>query len=537
MSTPPLRAPAAVGAVHPAVLDRRVRDLLLIGLTGLIPAVIGLGIIVAMPQASASDAALVIGGILALMGIGALVASSNYVVTVTLLALYLGLLDGPVKLGLPTGEFGHAAVNVLVLAVCAGAVMRLVGSGEPIKLPPLFGWVLAFFITVAIEAFNPKTEGILKVIGGFRQQLEWVPFFFFGYLLMRSKKRFRQFFLIVGACALANAFVASYQTAISPSQLASWGPGYRTLYQPQSEGGSAGHARVYASEGEARARPVGLGSDSGFSGGVGLLALPFCLALLATWRSRRRWIVVVLALGALVGVATGLGRLQVIGAALGVIAFLAFAAVGGRSLKRPLAALGLVAALAVPFGALFLTVVRSGTFSRYSTFENSSAASIATHKSKAYELIPHELAVTPFGVGLGTVGAVGGFGGHVQNQINGHEASAETQYNFVVDELGGPGLAVWVALSLYIVVFVGRGIRRVRDNDLAIMLAAFFAPFAALIITGFSGPFMTSSAHGPYFWFAIGTAAYWFAGPGRKALRSNGRSSSSTVAAPRQVAV
>ena len=38
-----------------------------------------------------------------------------------------------------------------------------------------------------VEAFNPSTHGILKILGGFRQQLEWIPFFFFGYVVMRSK--------------------------------------------------------------------------------------------------------------------------------------------------------------------------------------------------------------------------------------------------------------------------------------------------------------------------------------------------------------
>ncbi len=51
--------------------------------------------------------------------------------------------------------------------------------------------MLAFVVLVLAEAFNPDTHGLLKIVGGFRQQLEWVPFFFFGYVLMRSKERLR----------------------------------------------------------------------------------------------------------------------------------------------------------------------------------------------------------------------------------------------------------------------------------------------------------------------------------------------------------
>jgi hypothetical protein len=402
-----MRLSGAIGVAHPAVLQRRIHDLLLIGLAALVPTAIALAIIVKMPDASVANGALVLAAIVAVLGVAALVASSRLEVTVTLLTLYLLLLYGPIKLGLGGGKLAHAADDVLILAICVGAVMRLAVRREPISLPPLFGWVLAFFATVALEAFNPATGGMLKVLGGFRQQLHWVPFFFFGYLLIRSKKRFRQLFLIVGVCALANGVVAAYQTGLSPAQLASWGPGYRELFQPTTLGQKGAQARVYDTEGEAHPRPVGLGSDSGFSGGVGLIALPFCLALLATWRSRRRWAAAVLALGAIAGVATGGGRLQVVGAVLSVVAFLLLASLGGRQVvKRPLLALLVVIALAVPVGVLFATLVRPGTFGRYGTFGKASFSAIATHKSGGYTKIPHFLELTPFGIGLGTTGPV-----------------------------------------------------------------------------------------------------------------------------------
>lgn len=229
MSTPHLRLSDAVGVVHPAVLDRRIRDLLLLGLTGLIPAVVALGVTVELPNASLL---LVLAVIVGAMGVVALMVSSRLEVTVALLALYLLLLDGPVKLVIGSHETTAAVPNVLIVAVCAGALMRLVVRRERVVLPPLSSWVLAWFAIVAVEAFNPHTEGILKILAGLRQQLEWIPFFFFGYLLMRSKKRFRQLFLIVAVAALANGVVSAYQTELTPAQLASWGPGYSLLEYP-----------------------------------------------------------------------------------------------------------------------------------------------------------------------------------------------------------------------------------------------------------------------------------------------------------------
>jgi hypothetical protein len=515
MSTPHLRPPVAAGAVHPVVLDRRIRDLLLIGASALVPAVIALGVTVALPEASIL---FVLAVLLAAIAIVAMMVSSRLEVTVLVLGLYLGLLDGPVKLFGGARELTGAVRNVLVLAVCFGALMRLIVRRERFALPPLSGWVLAFLATVLIEAFNPSTHGILKVIGGFRQQAQWVPFFFFGYLLMRSKKRFRQLFLVVGVIGLANGVVATYQTGLGPAQLASWGPGYRELYQPTTVGVKGSAARTYASEGEARVRPVGLGADSGFSGGVGVIALPFSLALLATWRSRRRWVAVVLALGAIVAVVTGLGRIEVVGAGLGAIAFAGLASLGGRRVSRAMGAALTVVIVAVPLGVVFVSAEGAGTFKRYANIAPAQVVQTSTsHKEGAWKKIPHQLSIAPFGVGLSSVGASAGLGGVNTELLEGHGVSADTQYNFIADELGAPGLLVWILMSIYVIALVAFGMRRVKDGELAIILAGAFAPFIALTLEGFSGPFLTSAAAGPYFWFTVGVVAYWFAGPGREA--------------------
>ncbi len=504
------------GAVHPVVFDRRLSDLATVALAGLVPAAVALGLTVALPHTSVF---VVLGAIAAALLVVVLIVNSRLEVTVLLLAIYLGLLDGPIKLGIGRSEATAAVRNVLIVAICLGALLRLFARREPVKLPPLTGWVLAFLAIVLLNAFNPKTQGVLHALGGFRQQLQWVPFFFFGYLLFRSKRRLRQLFVIVGVIGLANGAVAAYQTTLSPPQLANWGPGYRALFQPTTVGKKGSIARTYSSEGEARVRPLGLGSDSGFSGGVGVIALPCSLALLATWRSRRRWIAAVLALGALVAVATGLGRLQVVGAVLGVFAFAGLASLAGRNVTRALGAVLVIVALAIPLGSLFVSAVGGGTFKRYESISPGQASStVPEHKSSAWEKIPEFLGKAPFGVGLGTVGAAGGFGGRVTELVEGHTVSAETQYNVVADELGAPGLILWVALTIFVIATVVAGMRGVGDGELAVMLAGAFAPFVALTLEGFSGPFITSTAAGPYFWMAIGIVAYWFAGPGRRRL-------------------
>ncbi len=507
------------GGPRARVRARRLRDPLRSALGGLIALAIALGVSVAVPH---PNLLLTFALLLGALAVFALAAVSRLEVTVTVLAVYLGVLDGPVKL-LSASQAASSVRDILIAAVSLGALVRLLRRGERLRLPPLSGWVLAFVALVAIEAFNPRTHGLVKIAGGFRQNLEWVPFFFFGYALMRSKERLRKLFVLLGVIALLNGAVSAYQTKLTPGQLASWGPGYAQLYEDNSVSETGLTARRYLSEGVALVRPPGLGADSGFAGGVGVIALPGTLALLATGTGRRRWLAILLSLGALVGIATGLGRLQVVGAAIAVVGFLLLSLSAGERVARPLAALLAVAAFALPLGALLVSLEGAHVFSRYESIEPNSVVQTSTsYKKKSLELIPRYIASDPLGFGLATAGSASTFGGKATEALEGHGVSSETQYNYVEDELGAAGLILWVALALQVIVLVLRRLPRVADVEVRIDLAAVFAVFVAFALMGLEGSFMSSAAGGPFFWFAVGIAAYWLAGPGRTRARGSG---------------
>ncbi|HEY2435618.1 MAG TPA: hypothetical protein VGH93_00450, partial [Solirubrobacteraceae bacterium] len=156
-----------------------------------------------------------------------------------------------------------------------------------------------------------------------------------------------------------------------------------------------------------------------------------------------------------------------------------------------------------------------GTFSRYAEISPSNASSAKDTKSGELKHLPHQLSVAPLGVGLASAGAATGFGGNVSEVLEGHGVGAETQFNFEADELGLPGIILWVGLVLNLMWLAVRRLRRIADIELRIDLAGVFAVPIALLLIGVSGPVMGSSAAGPFFWFAAGIAAYWFAGPGR----------------------
>ncbi len=503
--------PRPIARIHPVVLKRRARDLTLVGLGGLVPLMVALGVALEIPN---PNLLLMLGIVAGALGLFALATSTRYEVTLGLLALYLGMLDGPIKL--LSGVHAASSIrDILIATISLGAVVRLVITKQRVRLPPLSGWVIAFVLLVLVEAANPSTRGLAKILGGFRQHLEWIPFFFFGYLLMRSKERFRKLFLILGVVVLANGIVSTVQTQLTPAQLSTWGPGYRELIN--GTGGVSGRGYV-DSTGKVRVRPMALGSDMGFGGYVGVLALPGTLALLATGRLRRRWFVGLLCLGALLAVATSLQRTAVLGAVIALLSFALLSISVGRRATRPLAALLAIIGLAFVLTSIFASDAGKGVFSRYASITPNKAASTSVNYREAdlAQILP-DIKAYPFGAGLATAGAARSFGGGPVATIGGRSVSAESQYNYVTLELGLPGLILWIALSVKLGVLVVRRLRRVGDIELRLSLAAVFATVLAFTTMGFAGPTMSNLPYGPFFWFAVGTAAYWFAGPGRTA--------------------
>jgi len=175
-----------------------------------------------------------------------------------------------------------------------------------------------------------------------------------------------------------------------------------------------------------------------------------------------------------------------------------------------------VIVLAVPLGALLVSVEAPGTFSRYAEIAPERVVSAKDKKTGELSHVPHQLVVAPLGLGLASAGAAAGFGGLVTNQIEGKSVGAETQFNFMADEVGAPGLLLWLGLILSLILLSVQRLRRIADMELRIELSAVFAVLIAFLLMGVSGPIMASPAAGPFFWFTAGIAAYWFLGPGRR---------------------
>jgi hypothetical protein len=263
-----------------------------------------------------------------------------------------------------------------------------------------------------------------------------------------------------------------------------------------------------------------------------VLALPGLVAMLTVPRLRRRWPVVLCAIGAIAGIATSASRTEIVIGVLVVVIFGALSMLARLRVGRPLAGLLTVAVLSGGVGWALVEADGSEIFHRQLSVvklvsgEESETGGHETGgdgKEKHLSEIPRDLLDAPFGLGLGVSGSAGGFGGHEKVTIENEKVSGGSAYNLLAVELGAPGLLIWLALTLTAIGVGVSRLRRIVDPELRVYMVALLTVYIGFTIQGLVGSTLAVTPAGAYVWFAPGVIAYWFLGPGRGAIRPKER--------------
>lgn len=441
------------------------------------------------------------------------------------LALYLGLLDGYLKLR--TGSsLVTLARDVLVAAIAGGALMRTLMSRKPLRLPPLGGLVVAFSAVVVIDMFNPLGGSLTGSVAGLRQDLEFMPLFFLGFAFMRRKAQIEKLLLILVVCASVGGVVGYYQSTLTPAQFASWGPGYseRVL----GTGSFADAARVSYVDNVPHVRPFGLGSDIAAGGLIAALALPALIALMLGLRGRARLATAPLAVGIALGIATSGTRAALVVSLVCAVTFALIAATT-RSAFRVIA--GLVVGVLLVYGAFDVLGSQNNTAVRgKSITPGNFVSTFSQHSGASVLLLGRYVVKYPLGVGVGSVGPAAGV---FTNIAPGTSAlNTETEWNYLILELGIAGLAIFLIMNLWLAWVSLSRIRRIVEPRLRLQLAALAAPLFGLFAAGFTGPTTTSVPQAPYFWLVAGILSYWLIAAFRGTVPS--RELSAPISGPRR---
>jgi hypothetical protein len=423
--------------------------------------------------------------------------------TIIALALYLGLLDGYLKLS--TGsDTVTLARDALVIAIAAGALLRSAGAKNPLPMPPLAGFVIAFVGVVLVELANPSARGGLTIsLAGARQHLEFVPLFFLGYAFVRNKSQLRVALFVLILCAAAGGVVSFIQSNLTPEQLASWGPGYAERLR--GTGDFVGAARLSFEGGENSVRPFGLGSEVGSGAVMAALAIPGMIALLMVSKSRGRWAVALMAVGVGLAVATSGSRAALVTVFVSLLSFGLIAATSRNAMK---AVIGIGLGVAIIYATFVqLGPDNSSTKRAQSVAPTNAIATFKRDRGGSVGLFPSLATQYPLGVGLATAGPAAGFKSTTDRQEQ--QFNAETQWNFLILEIGIAGVLIYVGFLLRMMWLALTRIRHVADGELRLYVAALAAPIFSLLVAGFSGPTTASVPSAPFFWLVSGILAYW----------------------------
>jgi hypothetical protein len=422
--------------------------------------------------------------------------------TLAALGLYLGLLDGYVKLRTGSSSITLAR-DVIVVAIAGGALMRAARSEQRLALPPLGGLVVAFAAVVVVELANPSGRGLAGGLAGARQHLEFVPLFFLGYAFMRRDAHLRKFLLILVLCAAAGGVVSYVQSTLTPQELAGWGVGYRERVLGTGAFAGAGRS-AFDAYGNTFVRPFGLGSDAGAGATAAALALPALIALLMGARGIRRLVLLPLSVGIALAVATSGSRAALVTVFVSVVAFGLLSAASKNAL-RVVVGLAISAALVYAvfqqLGAGNNTTQRARSIAptkALATYSKERGSSVDKFGGYAYR--------HPLGLGVGSVGPAATVG---RRSVNVQDVDSETEWNFLVLETGIAGIAVIVALNLRLISLALTRIRSIADPALRLHLAAVAAPIFGLLVAGFAGPTTATVPSAPYLWLAAGVLSYW----------------------------
>ncbi|MFI5008811.1 MAG: hypothetical protein ACHQDY_00885 [Solirubrobacterales bacterium] len=417
------------------------------------------------------------------------------------LLLYLGLLDGYLKLRTDSSTVTLVR-DALLYAIVLGVVGRRVLRRQPLVLPPLSGWVLLYTGVVAVQVLNPGNASIGHALASLRPHLEFVPLFFLGYAELRSAKRLRVLCVLLVLVAAANGVVGYVQFRLTPAQLAAWGPGYAARVY----GTGPVSGRTFTdSSGVVHTRPFGLGADAGDGGLVGMLALAPALALIGLGRRvAARRLVLLLMAGVLLAIVTSQGRADVLASVAAVLAFLAMASAARRLVPSlvSMAAGGLMLFLVL---STLAGAAPSGLFDRYRTISPASlTATASSSRGSSLDLLPGYVTRFPLGAGLGSTGPAALIAGAAHTGLDG-----ETEFNFLIVELGLAGLVLFVAFNARLMLRALTRIRTVPDPEARILLAGLAAGLFGIAATYFAGPSSSASPVAPFFWLTAGVLSYW----------------------------
>jgi hypothetical protein len=365
---------------------------------------------------------------------------------------------------------------------------------------------LCFLLNLFIQIFNPYSYSPLASFLNSKMFWEMFPLYFLGFYSLRSLKAWQSVFMVFLVMASLNGAVAVYQSSIGPEVISNWGPGYYSqIYGVASR-------TFRAADGTLAFRPMGLGSDAGFSGALGIITLPMLITLFLKRRQSSFWqdfYLYVLLAGVAIAIYASASRTTLIlSLVFGIFStlFLIRETSQWRLFGTLIAATLLIGVILqqLPTIAPYL----GGRYDSIGSLDETVTTFTAEGRDSQISSIPLELSSRFFlGAGLDNLGPGAGAVSRITHtRLRPQLQNSENNINLTILGLGVPGLIVWLLLHLQFIRLSWEASSLVQDRQLQTYLAGAFALMVLfLIFWPFSN--LISFPQNLLFWLLPGMAA------------------------------
>jgi hypothetical protein len=440
---------------------------------------------------------------LSLLGFGSLYIffSRDALVTVCLVLIFATCFEAPLKylsdervLNL-TGYLGRDIL--LYTLVVANFMAYFIRRNRTFKnsqrtVIPLLLLIVCFLLHLMTQVFNPAAVSPVPSFLNSRIFWEMLPLYFIGFISLRSKKDWRVLFFTFLVVTTINGIVGAYQASVGPDEIVNWGPGYKEQII------DAGRVTKASDRITNILRPFGLGSDSGFSGSIGVVAVPMVIALLSTPFNLKRFglssllqqfFTIALIGGLVAGVFTAIAvsgsRSNVLFGFICLGLTLFVLALRGSKTKLILGAIISTLLAAVVLQVLFVVApFFADRYSSVGSVEDTAKTFEQENRAVQVTTIPLSLAMRyPLGDGLDYAGP----GADFANRLAGTKRrpkseNTENNINIVLLTQGLLGLGLWLALHLQFIVKAWQATNKVVDDELRVYMSAAFVVILFFLI-------------------------------------------------------
>ena len=433
--------------------------------------------------------------------------------TLAALGLYLGLFDAYLKLrtGSTSVTLARDVLVVAIAARCAAAHAQLprVAAHPPAR-------------RVRADVLGRRRHRVVQPGRRARSRAAWPGFAstwsscrcsFSATRSSATSRSCRSCCFILVLCASAGGIASYIQSTLTPEQFADWGPGYRDRIFGD---GVTSPRLSYDDNSVASVRPFGLGSDIGAGAVAAALALPALLALLMVARGWMRGLMIPLGIGIALAIATSGTRAGLVTVFVSAVAFALIAATS-RNVVRLI--VGLTVGVVLVVGAF--QYLGAGHDDGPAALSRSLPTGSSRRSPRSAARASGRSASTPRAIRWGSAsGSVGPAATALKRgTLATQSLNTETEWNFLVLEVGLLGLGVFLLINLRLLQLSLTRIRRVPVTSLRLHLAAIAAPLFGLLAAGFAGPTTASVPAAPYFWFVAGVLSYWLVTRYRSGVR------------------